>query len=347
MTQDARKAEYREPSMWVIVGIGLLAVLGATLIAVSVGTITISPLDTLNVLLDRTLPIDISTSDIADPIIWNIRLPRVLAALGAGAALGVAGAVLQGLFRNPVADPYLVGLSSVASIGVLLGLWLAWTALGPVAGVFGGALVGAIGSGIVLILARNSEGDPSRFILVGVGFGLSVSAVVAATAIAIHDPRIPELSFWFVGSLAAATWGTALWASAFALVALAVVLPLAGRIDVMSLGRASATHLGIDVNRVAVIALAAVGLGVGAAVGAAGLVAFVGLIAGNSARSLVGPHHRRAIVAAAFAGAVLLVAADAIGRLIGGRFEVPVGLVTAAVGGPYLVWLVTRRKVTP
>jgi iron complex transport system permease protein len=133
----------------------------------------------------------------------------------------------------------------------------------------------------------------------------------------------------------------------FALIALAVVLPFASRIDVMSLGSASATHLGVDVNRVAMIALAAVGLGVGAAVGAAGLVAFVGLIAGNAARSLVGPHHRRAFVAAAFAGAVLLVAADAMGRLIGGRFEVPVGLVMAAVGGPYLVWLVTRKKVTP
>ena len=347
MTEGTRPAEHREPSMWAIVCIGLLAVFGTALIAVSVGTITINPLDTLNVLLDRSLPIDISTSDVADPIIWNIRLPRVFAALGAGAALGVAGAVLQGLFRNPVADPYLVGLSSVSSIGVLLGLWIAWTAFGPVAGVFGGALVGALGSGVVLILARNSEGDPSRFILVGIGFGLAVSAVVAAAAIAIHDPRIPDLSFWFVGSLAASTWGTALWTVTFALMALAVALPFASRIDVMSLGRASATHLGVDVNRVATIALAAVGLGVGAAVGAAGLVAFVGLIAGNSARSLVGPHHRRAFVAAAFAGAVLLVAADAVGRLIGGRFEVPVGLVTAAVGGPYLVWMVTRRKVTP
>lgn len=347
MTRADSEVKRREQSMWTIVGAGALAILGVALIAVSVGTITISPLDTLDVLIDRMLPVDIATSDVADPIIWNIRLPRVLTALGAGAALGVAGAVLQGLFRNPVADPYLVGLSSVSSIGVLIGLWLAWTTLGPVAGVLGGALVGAIGSGIVLVLARNSEGDPSRFILVGVGFGLAVSSVVAAAAIAIHDPRIPELSFWFVGSLAASTWGTAVWALAFASITLAVVLPFASRIDVMSLGRASATHLGVDVNRVATIALAAVGLGVGAAVGAAGLVAFVGLIAGNAARSIVGPHHRRALVAAAFAGAVLLVAADAVSRLIGGRFEVPVGLVTAAVGGPYLVWLVTRRKVIP
>jgi len=347
MTQASSEVKRREYSTGAIVGVGVLSVLAVSLIAVGVGTITISPLDTIEVLTNRMLPIDVATSDIADSIIWNIRLPRVLAALGAGAALGVAGAVLQGLFRNPVADPYLVGLSSVSSIGVLLGLWLGWAVLGPVGGVLGGAVLGAIGSGIVLVLARNSEGDPSRFILVGVGFGLGVSAVVAAAAIAIHDPRIPELSFWFMGSLAASTWGTALWACIFAAITVAVVLPLASRVDVMSLGTASATHLGVDVNRVATVALAAAGLGVGAAVGAAGVVAFVGLIAGNTARSIVGPHHRRALVAAAFAGAVLLVAADAAGRLIGGRFEVPVGLVTAAVGGPYLVWLVTRRKMNP
>jgi iron complex transport system permease protein len=336
-------SEGRSP--WVIALIGALAGVGVAVVAVSVGTIAISPIDTLRVLADRILPGDIETSVIADPIIWNIRLPRVVAALGAGAALGLGGAVLQGLFRNPVADPYLVGLSSVSSIGVLIGLWAGWAAYGPVAGVLFGAIAGAAGSGIILLLARNSEGDPSRFILVGIGFGLSVSALVAAAAIAIHDPRIPELSFWFVGSLAASTWGTALWVNLFALVALLVVLPLADRIDVMSLGAASARHLGVDVNRVAAVALAAIGLGVGASVGAAGVVAFVGLIAGHAARSLVGQHHRRALVAAAFAGAIVLVLADAVGRLIGGRFEVPVGLITAAVGGPYLVWLVTRRKV--
>lgn len=347
MTVSEPAIAKREPSMVAIVVVGLLAVMGIAAVAVSVGTITISPLDTLDVLIDRALPIDVATSTIADPIIWNIRLPRVVAALGAGAALGVAGGALQGVFRNPVADPYLVGLSSVSSIGVLISLWLAWDALGPVAGVLGGALVGAIASGIVLALARNSEGDPSRFILVGVGFGLSVSAVVAAAAIAIHDPRVPDLSFWFMGSLAASTWGTALWTLVFAAITVAVVLPLAARIDVMSLGTAAAIHLGVDVNRVATIALAAVGIGVGASVGAAGVVAFVGLVAGNTARAIVGPHHRRALVASAFAGAIMLIAADAIGRLVGGRFEVPVGLVTAAVGGPYLVWLVTRRKVAP
>ena len=347
MSSAAPATKRREPSTGAIVGIGLASLLVVGLIAVSVGTVAVNPMDTLQVLIDRMLPVDIETSRIADPIIWNIRLPRVVAALGAGAALGAAGATLQGLFRNPVADPYLVGMSSVSSIGVLLGLGLAWGTLGPIGGVLGGAIVGSIASGFVLVMARNTGGEPSRLILVGVGFGLAVSAVVAAASIAINDPRIPDVSFWFVGSLAASTWGTATWAVVLALVSVAVIFPLTDRIDVMSLGTASASHLGVNVNRVATVALAAAGLGVGASVGAAGVVAFVGLMGGTIARSLVGPHHRRSLIAAAFAGATILIAADAIGRLIGGRFEVPVGLITAAIGGPYLVWLITRRSVIP
>ena len=333
------------PAPWivVVVGAGILVVVG--LLAVTVGAVTVSPADTLRVLASHLLPGDIETSTVADPIIWNIRLPRVIAAMAAGAALGFAGALLQGVFRNPVADPQLVGLSSIASIGVLVGLWIGWSAFGPVAGVVGGALVGAIGSVVILLLARSTTGDPSRFILVGIGFGLAVSALVATASIAIHDPRIPDLPFWFVGSLSASTWGTALWASVFTLTGLFAVLPIARSVDVLSLGEASARHLGVDVARVMAIALVASGVAVGGAVGAAGVVAFVGLIAGHTARSIVGHHHRTALIAATFGGAVCLVAADALGRWIGGRFEVPVGLITAIVGGPYLIWLVTRRRI--
>ena len=329
---------------WVVAVAGLSATIVIMLLAVSVGTVTISPIETARVLVDHLLPIDLETSPVAEPIVWNIRLPRVVAALGAGAALGVAGAALQGLFRNPVADPQLVGLSAIGSVGVLVGLWLGWSAWGSVAGVIGGAIVGGLGAGFVRILARNSEGDPSRFILAGIGFGLALSALVAAAAIAIHDPRVPDDSFWFVGSLAASTWGTALWVTALAVVALGVVSPFARRIDILSLGVATATHLGVDVRRVMAVTLAAIGLGVGGSVGAAGVVAFVGLIGGHMARTIAGEHHRHSLIAAFFVGGSFLVTADAIGRLIGGRFEVPVGLVTAAIGGPYLVWLIARRR---
>jgi heme transport system permease protein len=330
-------------SPWLLGVLGVGALLVAVVIAVGVGSVSLSPSETLRVLADHILPVDITTSPIADPIIWNIRLPRVLAAMGAGAALGCAGVGLQGIFRNPVADPQLVGMSAIGSVGVLLGLWMGWDIAGPVAGVVGGAIAGALGASLIRVLARSTEGDPSRFILGGIGFGVAVSALVAAAAIAIHDPRVPDVPFWFVGGLAASTWGTAAWTLAFAVITSLVLVPLGDRIDMLSLGFAPASHLGVEVAAVVTIALTAMGLGVGAAVGAAGIVAFVGLLAGHASRAIVGDHHRVAIVAGAVLGAVALIAADAIGRLIGGRFEVPVGLVTAAIGGPFLMWLIARR----
>ena len=337
--------ETRSP--WLVALVSVAVVAAAAIVSVSVGAVAISPLDTIEVLIDRLTPLSLETSSIADPIIWNIRLPRVMAAVGAGAALGLAGVVLQGLYRNPVADPQLVGMSPIASIGVLIGLLVAWSLWGPVAGVVGGAIAGALGAGIVRILARTAAGDPSRFILVGIGFGLSVTAVVAAASIALNDPRVPDVPFWFVGGLGGATWGTALWASLFALVALGVVMPFHRALDTLSLGHAAAEHVGVDVKRMIAVTLAAAGLAVGGATGAAGVVAFVGLIGATVARRWAGDHHDRLVVAGAATGAVFLVTADAIGRLIGGRFEVPVGLVTAAIGGPFLVWLIVSRRVTP
>jgi iron complex transport system permease protein len=331
-------------SPWVIAIGGLALSAIVAIAAVSVGTVTISPADTIRVLVDRLTPADIDTSSIADPIIWNIRLPRVAAALGAGAALGLAGVVLQGLFRNPVADPQLVGLSAIGSVGVLIGAWIGWTAWGPVAAVVGGAVAGGLGSGFVRVLARNSEGDSSRFILAGIGFGLAVTAVVATLAVALNDPRIPDVEFWFVGGLGGSTWGTAVWVSVFAVSAIVVVAPFARRLDILSLGASPARHLGVDVDLVFIVALTAIGVGVGASVGAAGVVGFVGLMAGHIGRSLTGSQHVRSLVTAFFLGGILLVVADSLGRVIGGRFEIPVGLVMAFIGGPYLVWLITTGR---
>lgn len=339
------KLDERSPLTIAALGAAGMAVLAV--VAVGVGNVWISPLDTLRVLFDHLFPIEVETTAVADPIVWNIRLPRVITAAAVGAALGMAGVVLQGLYRNPVADPLLVGLTAIASIGVLAGALVAWDALGPVGGVVGGALAGSIGSTVVRRVATATDGDGARFILAGVGLGLAISAVVAGAAVAINDPRVPDLPFWFVGGLGAATWGTALWTAIAVLGAAAVVLPMASRLDIMSLGAPAAAHLGIDVPRLGVASTAAIGLAVGAAAGAAGAVAFVGLIAGHLARAAVGDHHRRSLVAGVFLGAMFVVASDAAGRVIGGRFEIPIGLVTAAIGGPFLVWMLLARRAAP
>lgn len=334
----------RSPAVIAILGVAATVVL--VILAVGVGNVWVSPRDTLSVLADHLSPMDLRTSSIADPIVWNIRMPRVITALGVGAALGVAGVVLQGLYRNIVADPHLVGMSATAMVGVLAGALIGWDAAGPVAAVVGGAVAGSAGALVVRMVAAATSGDPSRFILAGIGLGVAISAVVAGAAVALNDPRVPDLPFWFVGGLAASTWGTALWVGIAAVVATAVVLPLAGRLDIMSLGATAAAHLGVDVPRLGIVATVAIGLGVGGAVGAAGAIAFVGLISGHAARAMVGDHHRRSLVAGFFLGAMIMIGADALGRLIGGRFEIPVGLVTAAVGGPFLVWMIVARKAT-
>lgn len=325
--------------------LGLAAVLVTVVIAVGVGSINVAPPDVLRVLADHLLPFDVASSPVADPIIWNIRLPRVLTALAAGAALGMGGVALQGLFRNPVADPQLVGMSATAAIGVMIGLWIGWGVGGPIAGIIGGVVAGVLGASAVRTVATVTQGDPSRFILAGIGFGVAVSAVVAAAAIAIHDPRIPDVPFWFVGGLGASTWGTVLWTTLFSTASMIIVWRFARRLDVFSLGMASARHLGIDVAVVTTVTLLAVGAGVGAAVGAAGVIAFVGLVAAHGARALLGEHHIRSLPGGFVLGGMFLVVADAIGRVIGGRFEVPVGLITAAIGGPFLLWLIVRTRL--
>lgn len=333
--------QHRSPITIAAFGFAISAVI--VLGAVMVGTADVSVTDVIDTILGRTIPDRSPTSAVADAIVWNIRLPRVIAALAAGAALGAGGVALQGTFRNSVADPQLVGLSSVGGVGVLTGLWLGWGVGGPVAGIVGGAVAGLAGSIVVRRLSRGSSGDPSRFILVGIGFGLFVSAIVASASVAIHDPRIPDVSFWFVGGLAATTWASAWWMVGFAVIAVGLLLPYAGDLDVMTLGTAAARHLGVRVGFVTAVVVASVGLAVGASVGAAGVVAFVGLIGGHLARAVVGHHHVRTIVAGAFLGGWFLVLCDAIGRVVGGRFEVPVGLITAIIGGPFLVVLILRE----
>ena len=332
----------RSPITIAVIGIAVTAVL--VVVAVGVGNVWVSPTDTLAVLADHLLPGHIDTSPVADPIVWNIRMPRVMTAAAVGAALGLAGVGIQGLHRNPVADPYLVGLSSIAMVGVLVGALVGWESAGPVAGVIGGAFVGSVGSWVVARVAAGTSGDPSRFILAGIGLGSAIAGLVAGTAVAINDPRVPDLPFWFVGSLAGATWGTALWVLIAAAVGLAATVPLGPGLDMMSLGAAAAGHLGVDVRRLGVVVMASLGLAAGGAVGAAGAVGFVGLAAGHGARYLAGEHHRRTLIAGFFVGAIAVVLADALGRVIGGRFEIPIGLVTAVIGGPFLVWLIVSGR---
>lgn len=317
----------------------------ASIAFLSLGTVWVNPIDALTIVFNNIVPGSESESAQLDAIVWNIRMPRLIVAAMAGAALGVAGTILQGTFRNPIADAQLVGLSSIASVGALIGFWLGYASGGPQIAVAAGAGMGVVAALLVRWIAARSGPDPSRFILVGVGIGLAVGAVVATASIAIHDPRVPDVSFWFFGGLSTATWTVAAWVAVAAVISVVGVTPLARRLDIMSLGNEQARHVGVDVTRVVVMAMVFIGLGVGATVGAIGVVGFVGLVAGRIASDSVGPHHRVMIPVAAMSGAIFVVGADLIGRLVGRGFEVPVGLITTTIGGAFLVGMILRNKV--
>lgn len=333
----------RRPGPWIAAAGGVLV--GSVLLALSIGSVSISPIDSLRVLLDHLTPFSVDTDPRADAIVWNIRMPRIVVAACVGALLGVAATVLQGLTRNPLADPQLLGISAFGSVGALIGFWAGYATVGPEVAIAGGALTGTLGAVIVGRRQMRIGGTPSRLILVGLAIGLAVSALVAAASIAIHDPRIPDVTFWFFGGLAAATWTSAVWIAAVAVVVLIGAIPLASRLDMMALGPASARHAGLDVDKLVTAALLAVGFGVGATVGTAGVVAFVGLVAARFVVRSLGSFHRFTLPASAVTGAVVLVVADTLGRIAGRGFEVPVGLVTTVFGGIYLAWLVATSRV--
>jgi iron complex transport system permease protein len=287
----------------------------------------------------------------ADPlaalILIELRLPRTVLALLVGAALGLSGAVLQGLTRNPLAEPGLLGVSSGAALGAVIaihsGLALVFPLATPLLGL-AGAFVAAL---LTLSLGRG-EG-----VLVLVLAGSAVSGVMlAGTALALNMAANPyaayEISMWLMGSLADKSWDHVLLAGPFLLAGLAV-LAVSGRgLDALSLGETQARSLGVDLSRLRLQVLAGTALAVGAATAVAGAVGFIGLLAPHLVRPLVGHQPRRVLWPATLAGAALLLAADLGTRLLPFTQELKLGVLTVLVGTPFFVMLVLRlRKVAP
>ncbi|MDM7941272.1 MAG: iron ABC transporter permease [Hydrogenophaga sp.] len=285
---------------------------------------------------------------VAWQILWDIRLPRTLGAWLAGALLGLAGAVAQGLFRNPLADPYLLGSASGAALGVALALalfgaspfatqWL--VRLGLTGAAFAGAVLGVA---LTLALARGVQ-HTLRLLLAGVIVGVVLGAARDLVTIASPDTLQAMQGFMlgstgFVGWAACGVMAAMLW--------LAVLLAaLLGRVlDGLALGEATALSLGLPLAAVRGVLVAVLALATGAAVAQTGLIAFVGLASPHLVRSIVKTTHGRLIVLSALMGGLLLMAADVLARWIIAPQELPVGVLTAVLGGSYLLWLMHRRR---
>ena len=326
----------------VFLAVLLFLMLALAAISLGTGRVVISPGEVVEVLSRRAgFAIGQDPSARADAVMWGIRLPRVLLGLVAGAGLGLAGAALQGVFRNPLADPQLLGIGPGASLGaVIFMLALGSTTESALAG---GAVGGMTTAALLRRFAQPRSPDPSRFVLSGVALGAALSAWVGFVVFAADRSAVPPVEFWLLGSLTGSTWRILFNALVLTIGGSLVFFGSARSLDLMALGESEARHLGVDIDLVRSMVLFAAGLVVGAAVGAVGVVGFVGLLIPHLVRLGTGPGHRSLLTGSALAGAAFVAGADTVARTLASPIEIPVGLITAAVGGPFFLWLLRRN----
>jgi len=346
-------------SISLLVGLLVLLSLALTALGVCVGSTGFENL--IGALLHPDL--DPPATAMAQQIVWDIRLPRTLGAWAAGALLGLAGAVAQGLFRNPLADPYLLGSASGASLGVALAL----AALGGGAGMLGGSMMnGGMPVGVfsghvlvrlgltgaaflgavlaVLLTLALSKGvqHTLRLLLAGVVVGVVLGAATQLVLLASPD-SLQAMQAFMLGSTAFVGWtACALMAGVWALCVSASAL-LGRVLDGLSLGEATARSLGLPLGSLRIALVAVLALATGTAVAQTGLVAFVGLAAPHLVRSVIKTTHGRLMLLASLMGGALLMAADTLARWLIAPQELPVGVLTAVLGGGYLLWLMHRN----
>jgi len=285
-------------------------------------------------------------------ILLDIRLPRLALGVLVGAALAVSGAVMQGLFRNPLADPGLVGVGAGAGLGAITAIVLGTLLpialqdalsyyLVPVAAFFGGWA-----TTLLLYRISTSRGRTSVAVMLlgGIALGALAGAVSGVLIYMADDAQLRDLTFWGLGSLAGATWGKVAVAGPLIGLALAAAPFLARALNGLALGEGPAAHLGIPVQRMKNIAILTVAAATGAAVAVSGGIGFVGIVVPHLLRMLIGPDHRFLLPCSALLGATLLIAADMVSRTIIAPAELPIGIVTATLGGPFFLWILLRNR---
>ena len=324
-----------------------VACIAAMVLSVAVGSVPITPDRVVSVIASHLLPWHIGTSATAvqAQIIWEFRLPRALLGLIVGASLAVAGAVLQAVVRNPLADPFVFGVSSGASVAAVAVLTLASgvfaTVSVPVAA-FAGALATTL---LVFLLAqRRGRVTPHRLVLAGVAMSYLLSSITSYLVLRASAPGegVSQVLSWLSGSLAAADWGELGLPAVVLVLATVLLIALARILNAFLIGDETAASLGVDVGRIRLVLFVITSLLVGVVVAVSGAIGFVGLVVPHAVRMIIGSDHRWVLPTSALAGGLLLVVVDIAARLVLAPSELPVGLLTAAVGAPFFLWLLRR-----
>jgi iron complex transport system permease protein len=327
-----------------LLGLGTLAVLMGVVLGVAVGTVGIAPGDTLAVVLGHLgLQVGALPSEATDAIVWDIRIPRVLTAMAVGAALAVAGVTFQGLLRNPLADPYVLGTASgaalVAAIAVLIPVKTLVLGFGLVhALAFVGALVSVWA---VYRLSRISGMAPlTGLLLTGYAVG-SLLAAGLTMAMYLSGAQLRQIFSFLLGGFDGASWARLAGALPLIVAGCVLILLRARSLNGLLLGEEAAAHLGVDVRRERGVLLGLASLLTAAAVTVSGLIGFMGLVVPHVVRLVVGPNARQVLPLSLVWGAALLIYADVAARLLG---EIPVGVVTAVIGAPFFLFLLRRTR---
>ncbi len=338
-----RVARVRDRRWWLVAGGVVVAILGAIL-GVGLGSVWVPPGDTIGIVLDHVLGTHLSSADPAtSAIVWDLRVPRVLTAMTVGAGLAVAGAAFQGLLRNPLADPYVLGTASGAALGAAIALLIPIRAL-----VFGFGLVNAfafIGATasitVVYRMSRVSGLAPlTGLLLTGYAVG-SLLAAGLTMAMYFSGAALRQIFSYLLGSFDSSSWERLAGSLPIILIGCVLIGTRARTLNGLLLGEEAAAHLGIDVGRERTILLGLASLVTAAAVTVSGLIGFVGLVVPHVVRLLTGPNARVVVPLAALWGADLLVFSDLAARILG---DIPVGVVTAIIGAPFFLALLRRTR---
>jgi iron complex transport system permease protein len=330
-----------------IIALGL-SLTASCLLAMSVGALTI-PLDHILDAIAAKFGLVATTEIFEQAALFDIRLPRLVLGLCVGATLGICGAALQALFRNALADPGLLGVSSGAACGavgwIVLGgtapLWMHTAITLPLMSF----VMALAATGLVyFVAASRRRSDGATLLLAGIAVNALGSAVVGFLTYLGNDAQLRSLTFWLLGGLSGVTWHEILPLLPVFAISLGGLLLLARSFDVLALGEAAAGHLGLPVETTRRITMALTAFGVGASVALTGIIGFVGLASPHLVRLIGGPRHNFVLPAAALMGALLTVLADIFARTVVVPAELPIGVVTSAVGAPFFIWLLKRRS---
>lgn len=331
--------------------IGLLLI--SFLLNVGFGAVSMSVPQSLAILADAA---GMKTSVLYEPqqasVLMSIRLPRVLLALLIGAGLGISGAAMQGLFRNPLADPSLIGISSGASLSavafIVAGIQFS-AVLSGLLGVYALSVVtflGAFVTAIVVYRLSQVSGKTivSMMLLTGIAVNALTSAMTGFFTYSANDAQLRSIVFWTLGSLGGASWSNLAGVLPFILIPVLILPGLAKQLNSFALGESSAAHLGVNTEKIKRLIVILTALCVGASVAVAGVIVFIGLIVPHVMRMIAGPDHRYLLVFSALFGAVLLLNADLVSRTVFAPSELPISVITGMIGAPVFLYLLLKER---